>query len=509
VLVHDAAYKSVSKEGRADLHEQFADWLEQVPDLRPAEIDERMARHLKAAYKLREELGHAEPSVADLRRRAGEWLATAGLRAARRGDAPGTAGRLLRDAVELLPSRHPKRLEAQLHLADTLAETLLQASQKVDLDEVTDLYGTTIEAARAAGDRSIELHAALGRLEFAWFSDLKTLLEPGGLVEEATDQFEWDRDDLGLAKAARIRAYIRAAVGLSIDGRRAAEHAVRMAERAKHLRLEARSRQLRCFILDWGPTPVDEVAQHSGETLDWAKRQGIRSVERDVRNVLARNEAMRGDFAAARKQIELRQKTQRSTREALLWVADEMTDASVDLLEERPDAAEGTLRRTYSYLRAMQGQGPLAIVAAMLARVLLVQGRDDEAERLAEECARIAPGSQRDAQIKHREIRAVVLARRAASLALRGASDVAAPLAEAAERLAREAVALGEQSEQLDSRAEARYDLAEVLGRAGRWEEAEEELERARGLWLQKGNLVSARRAPKLLAELRRARPDP
>jgi hypothetical protein len=64
-------------------------------------------------------------------------------------------------------------------------------------------------------------------------------------------------------------------------------------------------------------------------------------------------------------------------------------------------------------------------------------------------------------------------------------------------------VALSQRSEQLDSRAQALYDLAEVLGRAGRWDEAEEALGQARELWLQKGNIVSADKAPKLLEELR------
>jgi tetratricopeptide (TPR) repeat protein len=274
-----------------------------------------------------------------------------------------------------------------------------------------------------------------------------------------------------------------------------------MAQRARDVRWEARSRQLRCFFLDWGPTPVDEVAQHASETLAWAERQGIRSTERGVRNVLARAEAMRGDFGAARKHIERRDQIGPSTSEPLLAVADAMTDASVDLLEDRPTGAERTLRQAYSTLKEAEGHGPLANVAAMLARALLVEGRDDEAERLAEECAGIAPESQRDAQIKHREIRALVLARRAASQGGPGAGA----LADEAQALAREAVALSEQSEQLDSRGQALYDLGEVLGRAGRWDEAEEAVERARELWLQKGNLVSADKAPKLLEELRQA----
>jgi tetratricopeptide (TPR) repeat protein len=269
--------------------------------------------------------------------------------------------------------------------------------------------------------------------------------------------------------------------------------------------MEARSRQLLCFILDWGPMPANEVATKVEETLEWAKAQGIPSVERDARNVLARARAMTGEFEDAREQISLVKRAPRSSGEPLLWVADEMTEASVDMLDERLDVAQARLHRAYKVLKGLEGRGPLASVVVMLARALLAQGRDDEAERLARECAEIAPDSQRDAQIKHREIRAVVLARRAAAVTSQGKRDEAAALAAQAEQLAREAVALSEESEQLDSRAQAYYDLAEVLGRAGRWDEAEEALEQARELWLRKGNLVSAGKAPRLLEELRQA----
>jgi tetratricopeptide (TPR) repeat protein len=253
--------------------------------------------------------------------------------------------------------------------------------------------------------------------------------------------------------------------------------------------------------------PAAEVAAWAEETLAWARRQGIRSVDRAARNVLARVKAMAGEFDRARAEIEAVKKITPSSSEPLLSMADEMTETSVDLLEDRPGSAERTLRRTYGELKKEGAKGPLAIVMVMLARALLVQGREDEAERLAKECEEIAPESQRDAQIKHREIRAVVLARRASLLASQGGSGEAAAMAQEAERLALEAVALSDQTEQLDSRAQAHYGLAEVLGRAGRWSEAEAALEQARELWLRKGNLVSADKAPKLLEGLRQAGP--
>lgn len=506
VLIRDAANRSVAKEARAQAHERLAGWLEQAAGAEPAGLEERIARHLKTACALHDELGNVDEATAELRRRAGEWLAAVGLRVARPGDAPGTAVRYLGDALDLLPSTHPRRLQVLLQLADASAETALLDDKPSSgaLREVADLYQATIVAAKRAGDRGAELRAELGMLEVAWFSDLGKLLERERAIEEAIQEFEWLEDDTGLAKAWRVQAYVYAAMGRSADGRRAAEHAVRLAQRARDARVEARSRQLLCFILDWGPMPASQVASQAEKVRDWARRQGIRSVERDARNVLARAKAMEGDFDAARAEIEAVKTITPSSQEPLLWVADDMTEASVDMLEERFGEAEKRLRRAYDRLDELRGRGPLAIVAVMLARALLAQGRDDEAERLARECEEIAPESQLDAQIKHREIRAVVLAKRGTTAARRGDEETAAAAAAEAERLARDAVTLSERSEQLDSRAQALHDLAEVLARTGQWDEAAAVVQQASELWRQKGNQVSSGKAPQLLEKLRR-----
>ena len=53
VLIRDAAYRSLPKNARADLHERFADWLEQRAEGRLAEVDERVGRHLTRAVEYR------------------------------------------------------------------------------------------------------------------------------------------------------------------------------------------------------------------------------------------------------------------------------------------------------------------------------------------------------------------------------------------------------------------------------------------------------------------------
>ena len=85
LLVRDAAYDGLSKAIRAELHERFADWLdERGADL--VEVDEILGFHLEQAARYKAELGETDRELAE---RAGERLAAAGRRALARGDQRG------------------------------------------------------------------------------------------------------------------------------------------------------------------------------------------------------------------------------------------------------------------------------------------------------------------------------------------------------------------------------------------------------------------------------------
>jgi class 3 adenylate cyclase len=178
-LIHDSAYRALSKEARAQLHERYADWAEHSAGVDSGQTDETLAHHLKAAHDLRVELGHSQAAIAPLRLRAGERLAAAGLRAARRGDTPAAAAALLEDALVLLPAEHELRRQAQFQLAESLREAWLLADNPSENERhrLLATYRATIEAARALGERGIELLAELGQRELVWFNDLRTLLE--------------------------------------------------------------------------------------------------------------------------------------------------------------------------------------------------------------------------------------------------------------------------------------------------------------------------------------------
>ena len=77
MLIRDAAYRSLPKEARADLHERFAAWLEQVGGPRLHEFEEILGYHLEQAYRCLAELG---PLDADCRGARGPRLRAARVR---------------------------------------------------------------------------------------------------------------------------------------------------------------------------------------------------------------------------------------------------------------------------------------------------------------------------------------------------------------------------------------------------------------------------------------------
>ena len=78
ILVRDAAYASLPKEERADLHARFAGWLERITGDRLLEYEEVIAYHLEQAYRYRAELGFTEPLTASLAGRAATHASRAG-----------------------------------------------------------------------------------------------------------------------------------------------------------------------------------------------------------------------------------------------------------------------------------------------------------------------------------------------------------------------------------------------------------------------------------------------
>ena len=99
-LVRDAAYQSMSKKLRAELHERLVAWFARVAPERLGEFEEVLAYHLEQAARYRAALDLADEGGSG--RRAAVLLARSGTRAYDRGDLS-AAENLLSRAVALLP----------------------------------------------------------------------------------------------------------------------------------------------------------------------------------------------------------------------------------------------------------------------------------------------------------------------------------------------------------------------------------------------------------------------
>ncbi len=483
ILIRSVVYERMTESVRAELHERHADHLEQTAGERISQFDEMIGYHLNESYRYRRKQGPLDEHARQLARRAGERYAAAGQRAALRGDIPLTCSWLGR-ASRLLPADDPTRLAVLPDLADAL-----QAAG--ELKRALRVYEDILETARSSGDEATAVHAELGRLYVTAFQDLESFLAGGReQIERTLPLLERLEDHLGQAKAWYLLAYMNWAIGQTEEAREEVERALELVRTVGSERWEANALRLQCLIVYWGPAPLAEVERHNREALEVARRARLRNLEAAALTISARTAAMQGDFDAARRFIRQSNDITSELGELLTQAADSISEGMVELLAGNLDAAEQALRGGHSALEQMGGTGPLATVAAMLARVLLRQERYEEAESLTRQCELVAASHQLDAQVKWRSIRAVVHARR-------GELEVA-------EELVQEAVSRVDATDQIEIQAEIRADMGEVLRMAGRHEEAARQFNRALQLYERKGNVMAARQVRSLIVSLRR-----
>ena len=149
------------------------------------------------------------------------------------------------------------------------------------------------------------------------------------------------------------------------------------------------------------------------------------------------------------------------------------------LLAGDPAGAEAELREAWAMLDSMGESGALPSIIGFLAEAVYAEGRYDEVEQLTALSEETATADDVAAQIAWRSARAKAIGRRSTG-------------AEAAS-LAREAIALADETDFLNTRADARAALAEVLLLADRPNEAAPLVAEARALYDAKGNSTAAR----------------
>jgi predicted ATPase/class 3 adenylate cyclase len=479
-LIRDAAYRSLPKNARADLHERHAAWLERTAGDRLREFEEIVGYHLEQAFRYRAAIGPLDARAALLAARASDRLEAAGRRALVRSDLPAAIS-LLERVSRLLPTDDPRRIALLVELGAALIERGRLAEASPALDEAERL-------AAAANDQRLKSHVLIQR-QF-----LRSLQgEEGGLEEAARTAamavpvFERFGDDRGLCRARRLEAWFFfnecRAEAAAAAWERAAVHAQRAGDRHEYYEILTWIASMLWF----GPIPAGEGIRRC-EAMHAEVRESRESEAAILRQLACLN-AVVGRFALARELIA----TSNATYADLgltLYVASSEHEAVVELLAGNPAAAERSARAAYRALEEMGERAFRSTMAATLALVILEQGRDEEAEALAEVSARLGAAGDLLTQIRWRRVRARVLARRAEI--------------PAAEAFAREALAIAERTDFVNERADALIDLSHVFEESRRCDEAVAAASGAVHLYELKGNVVAAAAARLRLGELTR-----
>ena len=479
ILIQEAAYRSIPKSLRAELHHEYVDWLEaSVFDPFPAR-SEILGYHLEQSVRYRTELRPADPESAALSRRAAAHLETAGVAAHDRGDDV-AAVNLLDRAAMLLPADDP----ALGRLCTSLGTALIEAGQfekaRVTLDEaqrVTAAHGDERQHARARVE-ALLLHLRM--------SPDEAEAEIALALPELLHELEASQDDLGICRTLQLEAALHWNRSRSGPAENAWLRAADYARKVNDRRQLADIFSWLASAALWGPTPAPEGIRRCEDYLDEIGNhpQGKAEILLNLAGLLA----MQDDFAAA-------QATLDSAKSLLETLGPTMTAtmlqpaALIAMLAGDPVTAEMYLRLEYDSLFSMGERRFLATTAATLARAIAAQGpgRYDEAIALIAVSLEAAADEDLSAQAFARGLHARILADRGQHR-------------EAGE-LARSAAALAARTDFLSDHADIQLELSHVLAAAGQVAGAHSAATQALDLYQRKGNLPGARESLRYLTQ--------
>jgi predicted ATPase/class 3 adenylate cyclase len=467
ILIRDAAYQATSKKLRAELHERFADWLEQRAGERVTEYEEILGYHLEQAYRYREQLGPADTAADGLAVRAAELLASAAEKAFARGDMRAAAN-LYGRAVPLLSGTAERRLE----LLPAFSEALLDSG---DLRRAINVASEAIE--KAGAESPIHARAVIVRLLCEWRTDFGSAKRRATEeIERAIRVLERAGDQAWLARAWRLKAFLHDLVddweGSVSLLRRAAYHAQAAGDRLE----EARDRSLLTGASVWGPVPVEEGIAECQEVLGVGS--DVLAAKANTLANMAVYEAMACRFDEARRLL--------AEARALFEELGLTVDAAVvaqnagyaELLAENPAAAVDALRGGIEMLAPTGERANLSYLAGLLAEALRRQGCEADAATCIEEAREAAASDDVVSQLAWRLPHAKILSKR---------GDI-----ELAFAVAHEGLAISEHWTHV-MRADALAALGEVAAAGGRRDEAISAFEQALRLHEAKGNRAAAK----------------
>ena len=398
LLIRDAAYEVLPKARRAELHERLAGWLEgHAQNL--VELDEIVGYHLDQAFTYRSQLGPLDDAGRALAARAAAHLGVAGLAALERTDSA-AARALLQRACDLLPREARERIALLPNLSDALGD--------VDAHAAIETAREGVQLARLLGDRHAEWCSRLELLkhQVSANADHRPFGEFATETDAALEELTALGDDLLLARAWGLRAWLFEGAAREPAARKAMEHARRAGATyewggaANTLALEAL----------FGPTPTraamtlcedlrqePDITVHTRALLDTHRALLLAFAGRiDEGRKLHLESCSRfadlGDLLTFH--------TCASWRFWIEWCADDLA-ASEDELLACWEALEKSGDAAYN-----------STTGACLAHVDVDQGRNDNASRWCERADQIASEDDWETVPLIRAARGVVLARR-------------------------------------------------------------------------------------------------
>jgi DNA-binding SARP family transcriptional activator len=372
VLMQGAAYDSIPKSARAELHARVADRIEAASGERVAEQEELIGHHLAEAVRYRAELGLEGDVTAALAHRAATRLRSAGDRAFLRGDMPAAVA-LLSSAASLLDPGAPERVRLLPRLGTALTEL-------GRFEDAGSIFDEAWDRARDGGDLAAQAETLYYRTELMAWRGMLDVDRAAADARAMLPKVEEAGLEDSLARCWRVIAICAHDVeGYAAGSERAMEHARRAGDRLGQLEILQNLGDAAAAL----DIAVDEGLARSDELLAIA---GDDAVATNALRVIAVGQllARAGRFDQARAEV-------RSALDAFeelglsLWIADSglLGAVEIELLAGDFEAAEALARRSLDALEQMGAVGSAWRPLSMLAKATFAQGRFDEAESFA------------------------------------------------------------------------------------------------------------------------------
>ena len=479
LLIRDAAYEGMPKELRAELHERFAAWLEDVAGERIDEQEEILGYHLEQTVELRRQLGPLGEREIEISRRAARHLRDSGDRARDRGD---------QQAATLLYGRAADLLrEDDATYPDLLYELARAMSETERRKEWVEIHQRARDLARERGDVRTEW---LSRLSL---SNTLMSVDPRAVrtsrfreeIHEAIGIFESLGDTRAQARAWLLLAWTEWMPCRYAEAIGCLTHAHELARRAEDHHTFDEVTEMTVGAMYFGPTPAKEALDRITEMLsDALVSTRSKSVVRAFRGGL---QAMVDELDQALEDFEAADRVLREFGPLWSGVIYMLRGLTAGMYGD-PVRAEAAHRRHYEILEEAGDQGYLSTVAATLAASLAELGRLDEAERFAQ--------IGREAAAED-DVASQSLAEAAWAMVLSARGDL-----DGAVVAARRSISVAADSDMYFDLGKLHLNLSRILAKMGQAAEAVEAAREALSFYVRKGIVPAAARATASLAEL-------